>query len=102
MNHQDFLNILQASSDTFDPTSSTYKQIPDKHTITQHILRPFNHTVYSITQQKTGLSCIDTKRYVLPNGSDTLPYGHIDIQTIYEPQKHEILKTLKSVNNLVM
>ena len=47
----------------------------------------------SIEAQKFGLSCNDTKRYIIPDGEDmcvgTLAFGHKDIK------KYEAMKPLK-------
>ena len=34
------------------------------------------HKICSLQTSKISLSCFDDKRYILPNGVDTLPYGH--------------------------
>ena len=44
--------------------------------VTINSLRSYNHDVYGITQEKAGLSSFDDKRAILPNGYDTLAYGH--------------------------
>ncbi|KAB0805086.1 hypothetical protein PPYR_02056 [Photinus pyralis] len=38
-----------------------------------------SHKVYSVEQSKVALRNNDDKRYTLPNGIDTLPWGHCDI-----------------------
>ena len=37
------------------------------------------HNVYTVKEQKIALSAYDTKRYLIPNSTDTLPWGHKDI-----------------------
>ena len=44
--------------------------------INQELLRSYQHTVFSITQNKVGLTAYDDKRYLLPNGVSTRAYGH--------------------------
>jgi hypothetical protein len=39
-------------------------------------LRSFGHTIHTHVSTKTALSAGDTKRYILPDGVHTLPYGH--------------------------
>ena len=52
-------------------------------------IRSFGHKLYSIATKKYGLSCNDTKRFILWNNVDTLAYGHKDIPKIIEEQKKE-------------
>lgn len=47
--------------------------------VTQHSLRSYKHQIFTVEQTKLGLSPIDTKRYVMDNGIDTLAYGHYKI-----------------------
>lgn len=47
----------------------------------QNSIRSFNHNVYSIQQNKVALGAKDDKRYILPNGIDTLPWGHYTLDT---------------------
>lgn len=42
-------------------------------------IRSHNHEVETLTQSKAGLSAFDDKRYILPNGVETLAYGHYKI-----------------------
>ena len=43
-------------------------------------IRSFNHQLYSIALSKIGLSPYDDKRYILPNGWDTVADGHFCIK----------------------
>jgi hypothetical protein len=43
-------------------------------------IRSYNHQLYSVEINKVGLCAYDTKRYILPNGIDTLAHGHYKIQ----------------------
>ena len=52
-------------------------------------IRSFSHKLYSIATKKYGLSCNDTKRFILWNNVDTLAYGHKDIPKIIEEQMKE-------------
>ena len=46
---------------------------------TMNRLQSFKHEIYAITVNKIGLSPFDDKRYILPNGCDTLAHGHFNI-----------------------
>ena len=50
----------------------------------QTLLRSTNHKIGLYKQLKASLSPIDTKRYVLDNGIDTLAFGHYKIAEIKE------------------
>ena len=41
-----------------------------------HLLQSKNHTITTENLTKSALSCYDDKRYLLPNTTDTLAYGH--------------------------
>ena len=47
-----------------------------KHMTTQNSIVSKKHTIYSINQRKIGLSAMDTKRYILDDGVNTLAHGH--------------------------
>ncbi|XP_031355178.1 uncharacterized protein LOC116179519 [Photinus pyralis] len=47
--------------------------------VTQSSIISKNHHVYSMEQHKIALSNNDNKRYLMPNGIDTLPWGHYSI-----------------------
>ena len=40
-----------------------------------------NHEIFTNESNKISLCDFDDKRYILPNGIHTLPYGHKDIPT---------------------
>ena len=42
-------------------------------------LRSEHHHIYGQAVEKAALSAFDSKRYILPDGVNTLPYGHRDI-----------------------
>lgn len=39
-----------------------------------------NHEIFSVEQNKLALCCLDDKRYLLPEQTDTLPWGHFRIE----------------------
>ena len=39
-----------------------------------------NHNIGTYEDNKISISCFDDKRYILENGTNTLAYGHKDIQ----------------------
>ena len=41
-----------------------------------------NHNLGTYETNKRSLSCFDDKRYILKNGTNTLPYGHKHIKMI--------------------
>ena len=55
-----------------------YQQMQIKHqvrTVSQTLIRPSKHHLYTVTQEKRALTCWDTKRYWLDDNS-SVPYGH--------------------------
>jgi hypothetical protein len=42
-------------------------------------IQAYKHHLYSIKMNKLALSPFDDKRYIMPDGIHTLPYGHSDI-----------------------
>ena len=40
-----------------------------------------NHEIFTYEDDKISLCDFDDKRYILPDGIHTLPYGHKDIPT---------------------
>ncbi|KAB0800410.1 hypothetical protein PPYR_06150 [Photinus pyralis] len=60
---------------------NNHKYIPsgkDKK-VSQSSIISKNHRVFSVAQSKVALRNIDDKRFTLPNGIDTLPWGHYDV-----------------------
>ena len=55
--------------------------------IYQNTIRSYNHVLYNIRQPRVALSCIDSKRYILPNLIDTRAYGHYLNQYEVEPDE---------------
>lgn len=45
----------------------------------QNTIRSYNHQLFSISQTKTSLSCIDLKRYISDDGIHSYAYGHYKI-----------------------
>ena len=50
---------------------------------TFHTIQSHNHVITTEKQTKSALSCYDDKRYLLPDTTDTLAYGHKDIKNKY-------------------
>ncbi|XP_019700896.2 uncharacterized protein LOC109504655 [Harpegnathos saltator] len=46
----------------------------------QSCIRSEMHKVYTVSELKTALSPYDDKRYIVPDSTDTLPWGHYRIQ----------------------
>ena len=47
-----------------------------KHSVIIHSIHSKNHKVFTIKQEKTGLSSFDDKRFILPDGITTRAHGH--------------------------
>lgn len=45
----------------------------------QCMIRNFNHKLYTIKQKKIALSSFDNKRHILPDGINTLAWGHYSL-----------------------
>ena len=56
----------------------------DQTSATFHNIQSHNHIVRTEKLTKSALSCYDDKRYLLPNTTDTLAYGHKDILYKYK------------------
>ena len=52
-------------------------------------IRSFAHEIYSYNCKKFGLSCNDTKRFILWDNINTLAFGHKDIPKVVEKQLEE-------------
>ena len=46
---------------------------------TMRRIKSFNHRMYTYESNNISLSAFDDKRYILPDGINTLAYGHKDI-----------------------
>ena len=67
--------------------------------VTEHyVIRSRLHNIYSEREKKIALSPHDDKRYLIPNSTDTLAWGHYRIQSINEhaegPSKKKIKLTI--------
>ena len=49
-------------------------------------IRSRGHHIYSVVNEKFGLSSNDTKRYILPDKINTLAYGHYKIAEMQQPE----------------
>ena len=47
-----------------------------KHFVTQNNIVSKKHAIYTVNQTKISLSAVDTKRYILNDGINTLAHGH--------------------------
>jgi hypothetical protein len=71
-------NNVVAKSITFDDyTRCLHDEI--EMTRKQSCIRSKLHEVYTITETKIALSPYDDKRFIIPNSTDTLPWGHYKI-----------------------
>ena len=55
---------------------ATVLKFPNKIHISSHVIKSTQHKLFTSLQNKTALCPFDDKRFILPNGSDTLAYGH--------------------------
>lgn len=53
------------------------------------LFRSRKHKIETITCNKIALSCDDDKRHILPNGIDTLAYGHYDLNSSDESDESD-------------
>lgn len=61
---------------------SDYVNCIEQNTVlvrSQNTFRSKKHCVFSVRQEKNGLSPFDDKRFIMDNNIDTLPWGHKDI-----------------------
>lgn len=56
----------------------------------QIVIRSRLHKLHTEQERKVALSAHDDKRYLIPNSTDTLPWGHKDIPADYEPPQKKI------------
>ena len=47
-----------------------------KHYVTQNNIVAKKHAIYTVNQTKISLSAVDSKRYILNDGINTLAHGH--------------------------
>ncbi|KMQ84862.1 hypothetical protein RF55_16996 [Lasius niger] len=70
-------NVVARSITFDDYTQCLHNEI--EMTRQQSCIRSKLHKVYTIRETKIALSPYDDKRYVIPDSSDTLPWGHYKI-----------------------
>ena len=68
LSFQDYYKSLFDEMDTSEPEKHTY-----------HAIRSKKQHLYTIKEEKVGLSSWDSKRYILDDGFTSLPYFHKDI-----------------------
>ena len=72
-------------------TYRNYEQMihfPHKMYLTSNLIRSEKHELFTVLMNKLALSPFDDKRFILPNGCDTLPHGHYLIPFLCEILKH--------------
>ena len=62
----------------FDDYLSVFNHADSIKYVTQFSIMSKHHKIFTMQQRKIGLSGQDDKRYILPNGVNTLPWGHED------------------------
>ena len=89
ISHQNYIDCL------FNPDDPMLARQP----ITMKSIRSKKHTLTSTVSEKFGLSCNDTKRYVIPDGPgkliETLAFGHYAIPK-FEDKEDKKEKEIKS------
>ena len=67
---------------TFNIGHNEFLDVRSNEKVIRHTMKgikSFNHRVYTYESNKISLSAFDDKRYILPDGINTLAYGHKDI-----------------------
>ena len=67
---------------TFNIGHNEFLDVHSNEKVIRHTMKgikSFNHRVYTYESNKISLSAFDDKRYILPDGINTLAYGHKDI-----------------------
>ena len=62
---------------------SVFYRILEKETLLRTLNYTINserHNLFTLQTTKISLSCFDDKRYIMPNGVDTLPFGHYSLR----------------------
>lgn len=78
------LSITSWNAITFDDYFESLRECKET-VIMQQKICSFVHNVYSLKQQKIGLSPYDDKRYIISDSTDTLPWGHYSILNCESP-----------------
>ncbi|ODM89998.1 hypothetical protein Ocin01_16684 [Orchesella cincta] len=58
-----------------DKFVDTFKQQQRSYAV-MNVIRSYKHTLHTVEIRKSGLTCFDSKRYILPSGVNTLAYNH--------------------------
>ena len=67
ISHEDYRTVLQCHSSTMTNIRT---------------IRSFNHNLYTIVNNRRGLSSFDDKKFIMDNGANTLSYGHYKLRDI--------------------
>ena len=62
---------------------SVFYRILEKETLLRtlnYTISSERHNLFTLQTTKISLSCLDDKRYIMPNGVDTLPFGHYSLR----------------------
>ena len=65
----------QLTHDRFEETLSSGRLIRTQN----HKIASSSYQLHTVTINQVSLNAFDDKRYILDNGTDTLPFGHINI-----------------------
>ena len=67
---------------TFNIEHNEFSDVHSNGKVIRHTTRRikyFNHRMHTYESNNISLSALDDKRYILPDGINTLAYGHKDI-----------------------
>lgn len=59
------------------------------------------HDIYTEMRNKVALSHHDDKRFVIPNTTKTLPWGHSDIRLFQSEPEQNVMRLISALNSIV-